>query len=206
MSLRAMADLAAWRDLPAELQPEVESGQPVTRRTTVVAPGPGVAGGLKSTLGIAGSSLTSAIPSEVLAPYTAAVGIIVANAKTADRLVALRWWTFGVGLAFVAATLVADSFRGKAAARTAVQAMPDDDSKTSAQQSLDNHRRLPLPELAASALAFIAWGLAMPGNPLEPMISASQRQLTTALITVGGGAMIALLSPVLDQKSRPMRA
>jgi hypothetical protein len=126
-------------------------------------------------------ALTDSIPTEVLGPYTAIVAIIVANATDKDTYSSLRWWIYSVSLAFIVAYVLISYLHTPAA---------------------DRKRKLPFAELVAGLLAFAAWGLAMPGSPLTLTIHGAQFAIASAIIAIGGAAMLGLLTLPLNSKAK----
>lgn len=160
MSVKAMSSIALRRDDPDQSKGRATDGAD--------------AGG---SLPAAVDVLVHCIPSEVLAPYTALVGIVVATTKDGGDRLLLRWAMFVVSLVLVGVTLAAGYLRSKPA----------------------GGRRLPVVEMAASMLAFGAWGLAMPGSPLSVRMSANDLTITTSFIAFGGAFLVSLLAPSLGR-------
>ncbi len=172
MSLRSLSALAIDRDQPLE---DVDSRVGLYTAAGLKPPG-GSAPGESSAI----ATLTAAIPSEVLAPYTAIVGV-VAGLGAHDAFAAFRWWAFGVSLALVGAVLVINVYRAPAGKR---------------------RRNLPEAEIISAMLAFAAWGLAMPGSPLSISVHGNDLALTTAVVAIGGAFLITLITPTLGKRSR----
>jgi hypothetical protein len=124
-------------------------------------------------------ALTDSIPVEVVGPYTAIVAIIVANTSTTDTLTALRWWTYGVAFAFIVAYIVVAYFR-----------------------NADKKRVLPWIELIGALIAFGARGLARPGSPLTLNVHGRQFAIASALIAIGGAALLGLFSLPMNAKTK----
>jgi fucose 4-O-acetylase-like acetyltransferase len=139
------------------------------------APPTGAPGTATTQLQKSEATLITAIPTEVLAPYTAIVAVIIGNATTSDRLTALRWTIYGVALAFIVVYEAATYLR-----------------------SQKRTRRLPWLETLVAAVAFAAWGLAMPGSPLTISMKASDFAIAAAIIAIGAAALLTLLSPPLN--------
>lgn len=117
-------------------------------------------------------SLIDAIPTEVLAPYTAILSVIVANTSGTEWEVG-RWILFGLGVALVPAAVFLLWRR---------------------QRLADTTRRFPIAGMVAATLAFAAWGLVMPGAPLTYTIAkASSLTIWTFIIITVSGAVIAAL-------------
>lgn len=176
MSLQALSQRAVWRDTAPPLPPlGTTAGEPVGGGEPVEATGPAVAA---AQLQKATNALTTAIPTEVLGPYTAIVAIIVANSSRFDSLAALRWWTYGVSMAFI----VVYEF-------------------VTYRRSSTTKRRLPWVELSGALIAFAAWALAMPGSPLTISVHAADFAIASAMIAIGGAALLGLISFPLNAKS-----
>jgi hypothetical protein len=175
MSLRALSTRATWRDTQAAPESAIEAAS----APPVVVDDDESPGGSGAELQKAQGALTESIPTEVLGPYTALVAIIVANATSADTYAELRWWTFAVSLVFIVIYVMASYFR-----------IPN------------RKRKLPFAELLAALLAFAAWGLAMPGSPLTLSIHGSQFAIASAMIAIGGAALLGLLSLPLNSKAK----
>ncbi len=127
------------------------------------------------------SVLVHAVPTEVLAAYTAVVGV-VSGAVTADdprHYLGLRW-------ALLAAFAVVTPVSVLVAARLQAR----------------SHGRLPLLEATAATVAALAWFLAMPGSPLSVGLHGSDGAVASALITVCAGSLLAALAPWLSLGSR----
>ena len=168
MSLRSLSARAVWRDTVAAPVPaagEVPLGGsrpavPTTEQTKAVG------------------ALIDAIPTEVLAPYTAILAIIIANTSSPETRAALRWWTYAASLGFIIVFVVVSYLRSSA-----------------------KKRKLPWAELAAALVAFGAWGLAMPGSPLTISLHASDFAIASAMISIGGAALLGLLAVPINAKS-----
>lgn len=195
MSLRALSARAVERDAPA-VAPQPEGAAPgilfpeapiVTHATATLTTTPKGVSGARATVqtGTSGLSaavgvLTDAIPTEILAPYTVLVAILTANTTASDPYAALRWWTYGVAVALVSVYLVATF-------------------TVSTKRAVG--RKLPFAEMLAGSAALAAWGLAMPGSPLEISLTGKSFTIASAMVAVGGAFAISLLSPVLAKRS-----
>jgi hypothetical protein len=174
MSLRTLSAIAVERD---EATPPTAAPAPGARppgTPPVPAPAPDA-----STLSAATGTLIAAIPGEVLAPYSALVGVIVSTNTAKDDHAALRWWVFGVAAALVVVTLLAGFYRNKSA----------------------TGRAFPFVETVAATIAFAAWGLAMPGSPLSIDVTGDDLTIATAVIALGGAFMVTLVAPTIAKKS-----
>lgn len=178
MSVRTLAALAVERDRAA-------AGQP--------------AGGGAGTAAVSASRarrdavpqsyadvVTSAIPTEPLAAYTALVGIVI-GAVGQDDYLPFRWGAYGVFLAIVVAAV------WLAYARAAQGPLGGGQRRNS----------FPAVEVSSALLAGGAWGLAMPGSPLGAALSGTALTLTTASVLIGAAAVLSLLAaPTLKTGTR----
>jgi hypothetical protein len=178
MSVRSLAVLAVARDRAAAGQPAGAGGStPAVRDPAgldpegVPATEPPASGGVPQSFS---DVLITAIPTEPLAAYTALVGVTV-GALSLDRpadYLPFRWAIFVVFLLITGVSVLTGYRRG---AETAL-------------------RRVPVAEMLAAVVAGAAWGLVMPGSPLNAQISGTARTLTIAAITIGAAAVLTLLS------------
>jgi len=174
MSISALTDLAVTRDNDAH------EGRAAKRKVNRAS------GEVEKLSQSARGVLSKAIPTEVLAGYTAIVGVVVGTIKVThadpspNQLVGLRWGLFGGFLAFTSLAVVGSYLRKRADAR---------------------HRKLPFLEVLAATIAAAAWGLVMPGNPLVVDMSAQVTTIATTIITIVGGGIVASLSVPLAQPS-----
>jgi len=135
--------------------------------------------------------LVSAVPTEPLAAYTALVGVTAGalSAPDARAYLPFRWGAYGLFLVVVLAAvwLAYDrASRGPAGVTS-----PDD------------RRRFPTAEALAALVAGAAWGLAMPGSPLNAQLTGTVRTLATAAIIIGAAAVLTLLqAPQLKTGSK----
>jgi len=174
MSLRSLVGVAVERD----------SAEPVVDTTGAVAEGEAEVGAAPPSAGASGLSsatgvLVAAIPGEVLAPYTALIGVVVSTASAKNDYATLRWWLFGIGTALVVVSLLATFYRARASAG----------------------RHVPFVEIVAATIAFASWGLVMPGSPLSLSVTGDDLTVATAIIAIGGAFFISLLSPTLASPS-----
>jgi hypothetical protein len=177
MSVRSLVALAVARD---KAKPGTAAGG--GRAEAAVA---GAAGGEPAETGGVPQQfvdvVTSAIPSEPLAAYTALLGVAAGTINKSDPRAYLpfRWWVYGVFLFITTASIVVGYFR---ASRAPTGTEPD------------NRRPFPGAELGAALIAAGAWGLAMPGSAFNTQVSGTPQVLTTASMVVGAAAFLALLS------------
>ena len=126
--------------------------------------------------------LIHAIPTEVLAPYTALIAGIVATIDSGESSrTVLRWAIYGVG--FLAIAL----FLGVPYAR---------------QRATNSKRRFPVAGSLTAMLAYGAWGLVMPGSPLAIELSGDDLTIWTLIITIGGAFLVALMTQPLKKQAK----
>ena len=71
----------------------------------------------------------------------------------------------------------------------------------------ETHRRFPLAEIIAASIAASAWGLVMPGSPLDVQMSGTARTLAASTIAIAAAAVLTLLSaPQLKSGTSKMAA
>lgn len=167
MSIRSLTNLAVERDV-AEPGTPAKSGPGGTESGFVDA-------------------LTSAIPTEPLAAYTAVVAV-VAGLKAGDYL-PFRWAAFFAFLLLTGASIYI-SYLTK-------------DVSSSPTLAKTNKRRFPFMEVGAALIAAVAWGLAMPGSALNTTLKGNDATLAAAALTIGGAAGLSLLTPWLTKGSKP---
>jgi hypothetical protein len=173
MSVRSLSTLAVERD----------KAEP---RTQAMGGSGGAKGGQVPQQFI--DALTSAIPTEPLSAYTAAIGI-VAGLKSGSY-VGFRWGAFAVFLVVTALALFV-SYEVKY--RTA--------SSTAEELDQTKKRRFPALEASAALVAAVAWGLAMPGSALNTTLTGDTGAITAAAIIIGGATALSLLTPFLTTGS-----
>ena len=177
MSVRSLAALAVARD---KAQPGAAVGGGGAEAAVVGAPSgqPPAAGGVPQQFA---DVVTSAIPSEPLAAYTALLGVAAGTVSKSDPrgYLAFRWWVYGIFLAVTAAAVLVAFFRA---------------SKSSTGTVATNRRRLPFAELTAALVAAATWGLTMPGSAFNTQVSGTPQVLATASMVVGAAAFLGLLS------------
>lgn len=137
-----------------------------------------------------GKALVSAIPTEILAAYTAGLGLVVGLAKppaAADAYLVFRFaWYFGWLLTTPAISWLL--FRRKAKASTTVVAA-DVAGWNAAGRA----------EVIAPTLAAAAWFTAMPGSPWQVHLSNGAFQLTTLAALSVGSLAVGLIAPALTK-------
>ena len=165
MSIRALNDVASQRDLadgPQQAQRQADSDAEAQKTEA------------KGYLDV----LVAAIPTEPLALYTFLVaGIVSTIDGDDDKLLAMRWWIFGVTAGLMVLWILTSYLRKPGKRR----------------------RRLPWPELTAAVLAFGAWGLVMPESPLMAELTGDKRTIWTYIITAAGVAGVALLTGTMKK-------
>lgn len=194
MSIRSLAALAVARDkaspgkVPGGGAAEVAVVQPNgTARGQPTGTPPEQGGVPQQFVDV----LISAIPTEPLAAYTALVGVTVgaSSAPDARAYLPFRWWTYGVFLVVILVAVWLAYYR--ASRGPAGVASPK------------NRRGFPFAEALAALVAGAAWGLAMPGSPLNALLTGTVRTLATASIIIGAAAVLTLLqAPQLKTGSK----
>jgi hypothetical protein len=136
--------------------------------------------------------LTKAIPTEVLAGYTAIIGTVIGSIKKPtkahphpEQLLGLRW---GLYAGFLVFTLGAVALA------------------YAAKRVRTHSRRFPLAEVAAALGAAAVWGLVMPGNPFVVKLSTQSSTIYTIILTVAGGGLVGALSGILVRPSKVGKA
>lgn len=168
MSVRSLGTLAAVRDVKAPKKGDMGKGKARTDDT----PPPDNAK-TPTLLDL----LVTLVPTELVAPYTLTVGVIVGlidkpttkNPKPDD-------FAEGRVLLFIALLVL-----------TAAYIYIDKRSK-------ESRKRLPLPEIIGGVVAAAAWGLVMPMSPLETILDGKQPAVAAAVIAfvaLGINAVIA---------------
>jgi amino acid transporter len=123
--------------------------------------------------------LVTAIPTEPLALYTFLISGIVATIDANESLrLTMRWWIYGVMIAFIALWLLI-SYRRRPKA--------------------ERDRKLPFAEIAAAVAAFATWGLVMPESPLNAELKGDDQVVWTLIITAIGVALVGLITGSLKK-------
>lgn len=166
MSIRSLTAMAVQRDAGVPRKP-VKNKKPVDAADDTKGVQQGYA-----------DVLISSIPTEILAPYTFIVGVIVAQD---DEYLGVRWGVYVGFFLLVGATLYGSYKRERGAKK----------------------RRFPVAEASAALIAFAAWGLVMPGSPLSAELSGGDLTVATTLITVVSAVVIGLIlgKPLKQQAS-----
>ena len=135
---------------------------------------------VKESLSSALQTISTYIPSEILAGYLAVLGLVAPSTK------AQRWWLFGGAMFVLAAFIVLKYLLAARDYRTA-QAKTDEIAAQTgggvATVSFDAHRYVSA--FLISAVAFIAYAMSIPSNPFESWLGTHSTQ-------IAGGAAIAL--------------
>lgn len=179
MSIRSLTALAVERDR-APLGTRALGGSRGTVGPPLPTPAPGgTSAGSASVPQSFVDALTSAIPTEPLAAYTAVIGIVTAAVSDAHSFLPFRWLTFAGFLVLTAvATMV--SYRSKSSA-----ASPGEPNA-----SAGNERPVPWLELGTALVAAAAWGLAMPGGPLSAQLTGPAELIATGTTVILGAALV----------------
>ena len=127
--------------------------------------------------------LVSAIPSEVLAGYTAVLGAIVGfvPADHPKDFLVLRWIWYGLWIALTPLAVWV-IYRRKATAGST--------------------RKFPVTETVVAVVAAIAWFTAMPGSPFEVILSDVAFGLTSLIVSAVAVFVLWLISPELTKGSQ----
>ncbi|MDT7706423.1 MAG: hypothetical protein QOG20_2030 [Pseudonocardiales bacterium] len=192
MSIRALTALAVERDRADAGTPALggsRGGEPTTSPTAAetngTSPGPAATGVPQSFT----DALTSAIPTEPLAAYTALIAVVTAAVGSDPRsYLPFRWWAFFGFLGLTAAATVI-GYRQKS-----IAASP---SETNA--SAGNQRPAPWLELGTALVAAAAWGLAMPGGPFSAQFTGPAQLLATGSTLVLGASLVTLAATPLTR-------
>ena len=126
-------------------------------------------------------TLVAIIPTEVLAAYTALVAISVTTVEPGEY--APFRWTAYAGFVVAAAIAPISSFRTKM-----------EDSR--------GGRSVPWAECLAAGAAAAAWGLVMPGTPLDLLLHGRALTLGSAAIILGGGTLLTIASTFLKRANK----
>jgi hypothetical protein len=162
MSVRTLGTLGAVRDQQAPKKGDI---------------GKGVGDPEEAQAPTLGDLLVTIVPTELVAPYTLAAGVIVglidkptAQTPNPDEFAVWRWLLFIALLLITAAYVAVDKMKKQP------------------------RRRFPLPEVSGAVVAAAGWALVLPMSPLEPHLSGKQPALASAVfafIALGIGAVIA---------------
>ncbi|MGH3430690.1 MAG: hypothetical protein ACRDQZ_24515, partial [Mycobacteriales bacterium] len=183
MSIRSLAALAVARDKA----PRGKAAGGGAAEAAVTQPSGAAGGRLAGTPPERGGApqqfvdvLVSAIPTEPLAAYTALVGVTVGALSPPDARAYLpfRWSAYGVFLGVIISTVWIAYYRA---------------SRGPAGTSRCNRRGFPLAEVSVALVAGAAWGLAMPGSPLDALFTGTAHTLAAAVIIIGATAVLTLL-------------
>lgn len=185
MSIKSLSDLAVKRD-------RVAKGEPVIASDDLSSPSsPPADNGTTASTVTYTDALTSAIPTESLAAYTAVIAVFSTISTAEGSYLPARWWVFGAFMALTVVALFASYYR-KAKA-------PVGGSK---KKGKANDRKFPVFEVLSSLTAAASWGLVTPGGPLTVLLSGNVETLTVTSIIVGGGALVGLAAAPLPKGSK----
>jgi hypothetical protein len=148
-------------------------------------------------------ALTSAIPTEPLAAYTAAIGLLTGISASSGKYLPFRWSAFALFL-IITGVSVELSY-------TLKRKSPGPVGVTAANAAADNPhpkppRTIPALEIFAALLAATAWGLAMPGSALNTQLTGNVATISAGAIAIGGAAILALVSLFLPKASKTTTA
>lgn len=174
MTIRSITALAAQRDQQA--------------RQAAGLPPPPQAAAAAGQAGDAGASrtgqldtLTAAVPADVAALYTSAVGVLAGVLKSdpSASYLPLRWGLYA-GCLLATTIAVIGSYRS----------LPD------------RKRKVPVAETVTALLSFGFWGLVVPESPLYILLKAPLLPIVIALLTGGGAfALVSVCQPWLARAS-----
>jgi hypothetical protein len=122
-------------------------------------------------------ALVDAIPTEILAPYTAILAVIVANSDPGEWEVG-RWVLYAISALIIPVTVWWLWRRDRAANTT---------------------RRVPVAGMFGATLAFGAWGLVMPGAPLTYSIEDDSSLTIWTFIIVTVSTLVISALPLNKQ-------
>jgi hypothetical protein len=126
--------------------------------------------------------LVSSIPSEILAVYTAALGVATGLATTSDPQAYLPFrFVWYIGWILATPVITWGLYRRKAKAHN---------------QSVGMSSFL-RPEILAPAAAAAAWFTAMPGSPWQVALSNGAFMLTSMVATAVGALLVGLITPTM---------
>ena len=209
MTIYSIAQLAVQR----RSGPAQQAGQGV-----LPAAAPGGVGGEDADASTA--VLARAVPSDIIAFYTALIGLLQGIVSDSHAYLPLRWSIYGFTLvATIAAITVASHFAAKpAAAPPGPPLGPPMGQQQPAHPGLQQpaaHPGLPrqrwwkawLPptaETITAAFAFAVWGLITPASPLYAILSSPVLPITIGILTAGGVLVMNIVfSPILSRKVQP---
>jgi hypothetical protein len=174
VSVRSLAALAVERDRAPAGQPALGGAGAAAVR------GPNGQGSARDAMPQSFTDVViSAIPTEPLAAYTALVGVVIGavGLGASGNYLPFRWTAYGAFLAIVVAAV----WLAYARAARGVQGRR-------------NRYSFPAGEIFSALVAGGAWGLVMPGSPLDPTLTGTARTLTTTSVLVGTAALLSLLT------------
>lgn len=125
------------------------------------------------------STLAAAIPTEPLALYTFVTATILSTIEPgSDQRLLMRWVIYAATIVVIVLWLAGSFYRNL--------------------EKKAKKRKFPWVETASAAVAFAAWGLAMPESPLNAELSSNNRTIWTAIIVA-----VAIL--LLGMFGKPMK-
>lgn len=143
-------------------------------------------------------ALTSAIPTEPLAAYTAAIGLLTGIAASSGKYLPFRWSAFALFLIITGVSVeVSYTLKRKSPGPVGVTA-----PNPAAGHPHPKPRTIPALEIFAALLAATAWGLAMPGSALNTQLTGNVATISAGAIAIGGAAVLALVSLFLPKASK----
>ena len=168
MSIRSLTALAVARDKAAPAEPAMGGGGAAAAPTFAGAPSE------QQFVDV----LVSAIPTEPLVAYTAIVGITVGSIDISQphSYLVFRWFAYAAFLAFTVLAITVAYNR-----------------KANGPDGPVDRRRFPWAEGGAALIAAVAWGLVMPGSPLNVSLTGTVWTLTASSITIGAAAVLSLV-------------
>ncbi|WP_216897387.1 hypothetical protein [Nocardia alni] len=162
-------------------------------------------GGAQVQSGTDTTLLAKAVPTDIIAFYTAVVGLLAGIQKDSpDTYLPLRWILYGVTIAAtVAAVLVASYFTVPTAASPAQAAVGQPEALLEATDQPPRWQP-PIIETVTAAFAFAVWGLITPGSALYATLSSPVLPIIIGILT-GGGALVMniVFVPILRSQAGP---
>ncbi len=127
--------------------------------------------------------LAKAVPTDIIAFYTAAVGLLAGIQKDSpDTYLPLRWILYAMTIAAtVAAVLIASYFT--------VPSAPQAGQPGTAAIQQPPRWQPPIIETVTATFAFVVWGLITPGSALYATLSSPVLPIVIGILT-GGGALV----------------
>lgn len=128
-----------------------------------------------------GKAVVSAIPTEILGLYTAALTVVLqfVSDDKPRQFLGLRWWIYGIALGLT--PLVAWWVYKRKTKRVA------------------SARKLPVFETMGPLVAAGAWFTAMPGSPYQVVLSDAVFGITAGLAVLVAAAVLGFIAPQLTK-------